>query len=87
MTATEFNEKYKDFLEEGHYGLDINTTLVVMYLDSIFQDLIKIPGFKYKQIKLKFKMVRFYSTLGLILSDTIEKEIENIIKSIDGKSK
>jgi hypothetical protein len=22
MTAEQFNEKYKDYLEEGHYGLD-----------------------------------------------------------------
>ena len=40
-TNKEFNDKYKDYLEEGHYGLDINHLKVIEYLDSIFQDLIK----------------------------------------------
>ena len=35
MTVNEFNKKYKDYLEEGHYGLDINIPSVVNYLDSI----------------------------------------------------
>ena len=54
MTANEFNEKYKEYLEEGHYGLDISTPSIIKYLDEMFQDLIKIPGFKYSQIKEKF---------------------------------
>lgn len=27
MTVEEFDEKYKDYLEEGHYGLDISKKL------------------------------------------------------------
>ena len=29
MSSDEFNEKYELFLEEGHYGLDINLPDVV----------------------------------------------------------
>lgn len=54
MTENEFNEKYKEYLEEGHYGLAINTPSIIQYLDEIFQGLIKIPEFKYSQIKEKY---------------------------------
>ena len=33
MTTTEFNEKYKDYLNNGHYGLDIHIPSVISYLD------------------------------------------------------
>jgi len=82
MTQEEFNKKYKDYLEEGHYGLDISYPSVVNYLDEIFQELIKIPGFKYSQIKLKFNYSRFYTNLFDIipkLSKFIEHQIENRI--------
>ena len=60
MTSYEFNEKYINFLEEGHYGLDINLPDVVEYLDDKFQSFINAHGFSYSQIKLKFGMGRFY---------------------------
>lgn len=82
MTVEEFNIKYKDYLEEGHYGLDINNQEVIKYLDNIFIDLIKIPGFKYTQIKIKFSSIRFYSTIGYNLADTIEYMLETILKGI-----
>lgn len=62
MTAEEFNEKYCDFLEEGHYGLDLHMPEAVQYLDNEFQELIKIPGFSYSQIKSKFSWFCFYAT-------------------------
>ena len=49
-TAEEFNERYVNYLEEGHYGMDIHYPIVIEYMDKVFQDLIKIPGFKYSQI-------------------------------------
>lgn len=81
MTAGDFNEKYKLYLEEGHYGLDINIPEIVSFLDNVFEDLIKIPGFEYTQIKLKFGYGRFYSTLGRDLSSLIENEITRISKT------
>lgn len=91
MTAKEFNEKYKDYLEEGHYGLDIHIPSVTHYLDSIFENgLTNIPGFKYSQIKLKFNMARFYfntnwqvKSLESMISNGVEKEIERLVKEYD----
>ena len=87
MTINEFNQKYKDYLEEGHYGLDINIPSVIEYLDSIFdKGLVTIPGFKYSQIKLKFNMARFYfdtdmpNPLETIISNGIEEKINKLIK-------
>ena len=87
MTASEFNEKYKEYLEEGHYGLDISTPSIIKYLDEMFQDLIKIPGFKYGQIKEKFNTSRFYTNLyaligkpGLIIINEVEKTLNILLK-------
>lgn len=86
MTVSEFNTKYIDFLEGGHYGLDIEYPSVVEYLDKIFEGLIKIPGFKYSQIKWKFNSSRFYSNLNIVLPNlggtvetTIEYEINRLV--------
>lgn len=56
-----FNEKYKDFLEDGHYGLTLDLPEALEYLDREFQTLIKIPDFKYSQIKSKFNWFCFYA--------------------------
>lgn len=80
MTALEFNMKYKDYLSEGHYGLDLHKEEVIAYLDEVFQDLIQIPGFKYSQIKSKFNWYCFYAT-GV---DRVKiAEIEMKLKEID----
>lgn len=60
MTATEFNTKYQDYLEKGHYGLAIDQPELTAYLDLKFQEFIQVPGFKFSQIKAKFGMGRFY---------------------------
>ncbi len=75
MTAEEFNEKYKDFLEEGHYGLDLHKPEAIEYLDRKFQEFIEIPGFKYSQIKSKFNWFRFYNR-GLSRKKTEEVELK-----------
>ena len=88
MTTTdEFNNKYLDYLEEGYYGLAIEDERVVKYLDQMFEGLIKIPGFQYSQIKLKYDMVCFYTNLhnvlgkpGRILREEIEKTLNILIK-------
>jgi hypothetical protein len=86
MTSDEFNEKYKAFLEEGHYGLSFDNERVTDMLDNIFKDLTLIPGFQYSQIKLKFGMPRFYSNLNSTrLMYMIEQEINEIVnKSFNG---
>ena len=60
-------------------------------MDKVFQDLIKIPGFKYSQIKLKFSSCRFYSNLyetfpelGRLIVNDVEKEI-NFLVRVEGE--
>lgn len=61
MTTDQFNQKYNDYLEEGHYGLAINDEQFIEWLDGKFQEYIKLPDFEYSQIKAKFGMGRFYA--------------------------
>lgn len=79
MTANEFNEKYKDYLEEGHYGLALDNKEAIEFLDKEFQEFIKIPGFKYSQIKSKFNSFRFYANN---LPEGVESRVENKLKEI-----
>lgn len=60
MTIEEFNEKYNAYLEKGHYGLAINIPAIIDYMDNEFQNLIKLDGFQFSQIKAKFGHGRFY---------------------------
>jgi hypothetical protein len=80
MTPTEFNEKYKDFLEKGHYGLAVGDTEFINWLDGKFQKFIEIPNFSYSQIKSKFGMGRFYCE-GL--TDKQVREVEERISNIE----
>ena len=73
MTTEQFNEKYKNFLEEGHYGLAVGDEEFVKWLDGKFQEFIEHPGFTYSQIKSKFGMGRFYCE-GLTNEQVIEVE-------------
>jgi hypothetical protein len=79
MTTGQFNEKYKDYLEKGHYGLDFNNKEFISWLDNKFQEFIKQPGFNYSQIKVKFGMGRFYCE-GL--DNKLIQEVENKITEI-----
>lgn len=83
MTAEQFNEKYADFLEERHYGLDIDDEKVVAYLDDVFEnELTKLPGFSFSQIKLKFNSSRFYANGVSSERETeIERKINELVKN------
>lgn len=86
-TSKEFNDKYKDYLEEGHYGIDINEPSVLTYVDQIFNDLTQIPGFQFSQIKTKYGLARVYTNLdelmpfvGRIINQELEEKINFILK-------
>lgn len=86
-TSEEFNNKYKNYIEEGHYGMDINEPSVLAYVDQVFNDLTWIPGFKYQQIKTKFGLARVYTNLeelmpfaGRIINQELEEKINFILK-------
>jgi hypothetical protein len=60
-TADEFNEYWKDHLEEGHYGMAINWIDIITLVHNIFLEWkIKYPTFTYAQIKTKFGSSRVY---------------------------
>ena len=80
MTLDDFNEKYKDYLERGHYGLDIDNPKVIEYLDGKFQQFIKVSGFKFTQIIMKFNFVCFYAIKIDQQINEVEREILRIIK-------
>jgi hypothetical protein len=79
MTADQFNEKYNDYLDHGHYGLALDNPEAIAYLDNEFQEFIKDPDFSYSQIKSKFNSFRFYNT-GLTEKQT--REVEQKLKQI-----
>jgi hypothetical protein len=86
-TAEEFNEKYKEYIEEGHYGMEIGEPSILTYVDQIFNDLIQIPGFQFSQIKTKYGMARVHTNLyelmpfvGRIINQELEDKINFILK-------
>lgn len=83
MDYKEFNTKYKEYLEEGHYGLDIDIPSVVEYLDGMFEDLIVFKDFKYSQIKLKFNDARVYLNCNFVDTNVMEDEINKLVKEYE----
>jgi len=86
-TCKEFNEFYKEYIEKDHYGMDIDVPSVVHYMNTVFKDLIKIPGFKYSQIKTKYGLPRVYTNLdevlpfvGRIINSELEDKISLLLK-------
>ena len=63
----EFNDKYDAYLDKDHGGMQIQVPAVLIYVDQIFNDLIKIPDFKYQQIKIKYGLARVYTNLDDII--------------------
>lgn len=61
MTSEDFNKKYKNYLGYGFYGLGFDNQEVTSFLDKVFEDFIRIKGFEYHQIKVKFGHPRFYA--------------------------
>jgi hypothetical protein len=84
MTASEFNKKYSEFLEKGHYGLDVDVPQFTEWLDKKFEKFILKPGFTYSQIKEKFGMGRFYAE-GLTREEV--NEVETYITNLNENKK
>jgi len=74
-SSKEFNEKYKDFLEENYYGCSLDLPEALEYLDVKFQEFVKRPDFKYHQIKSKWNYFCFYAK-GLSNEERSEVELE-----------
>ena len=86
-TIKEFNEKFVDYLEDGHSGLLIEVPQVVQYLEEYFKNLIKIPDFKYTQIDTIRGIPRVINNLedvigiaGKVINSELEDKISFILK-------
>lgn len=79
MTTGEFNKKYESFIELRHYGCALLNTDAIDYLDKEFEELIKIPEFKFTQIKSKFRFFRIYCK-GISIEK--QEEMENKLYEI-----
>lgn len=86
MTSNEFNEKYKDHLEEGFEGLVFLNEEIIDYCDKIFQILlITNPNFTYSQIKCKWGTSRVYiNNVDIRICKIIEDNIDRIILKLQG---
>jgi hypothetical protein len=87
MTQTEFNQKYRQWIQQGWEGLEFDIPQVTEYLDKIMQDMIMIPGFELHQIKMKWDWPRFYFTtdfkekaLELAIVVKVQEEISRLVK-------
>jgi hypothetical protein len=88
MTTTkEFNTEYANYIETGFDGMEIGVPSVIHYINTVFKDLVKIPGFKYSQIKTKFGLPRVYTNLdellpfvGRIINNELEEKISLLLK-------
>ena len=84
MTTAEFNQKWKDYLEEGYYGLSIPIKSVIEYLDDLFEnELTKDPNFRFYQIKIKFNWSCFYSNAPVEVRERIESNIDKLVKEYE----
>lgn len=84
MTIDQFNDKWKNHLEEGFEGLEFSDKegKVIDWLDTHFYlfELLN-PQFTYAQIKLKFGMARVYlNGLPYKCSEIAEDAINEIMK-------
>ena len=85
-TITEFNNKYKDYLDHES-GMLLDIPSVLAYVDQIFNDLIEIPGFKYQQIRTVHGLAKVVTNLqeiipfvGRIIEQELEEKINFILK-------
>ena len=84
MTQKEFNEKYKDFIEEGYSGMELINETLIWYIDKMMKTLIKIPEFKLHTITYKFGSYYFRSNQdNSTLDDFIECGIRDTAIFID----
>lgn len=83
MTAEEFNKKWNDYLEKGHYGAEgFNNPKFLDWLDKKFETFAMFDKFSFSQIKSKFGMGRFYCEgLPIELVNEVEDKITELCKN------
>jgi hypothetical protein len=83
MNVSDFNKKYSNYLEFGHYGVFIDNERFLKYLNEMFMNIIlHHPKFKFTQVKAKFGQVRFYSNLEMETGLQLESELNTYYKTL-----
>lgn len=80
LSNQEFEEKYKNYIEPGFSGLEIDSQTARDIVDMYFNELIKIPGFQFSQIKMKFNTARVYTNLSTLIGPNVARAIEGKIE-------
>jgi hypothetical protein len=82
VTSLEFNIKYVKYIANRFTGLEIESNIIINFLDRIFEEkLIKIKDFKFEQIKLKYGKCIFYSDIiSENYIDLIEKTVDKLVE-------
>jgi hypothetical protein len=63
MNRQQFNEKFKEYLEEGSPGMQIDFPSVNHFVATWFNDLIKFPGFKFYSIETQYGLAKVINNL------------------------
>lgn len=86
-TTKEFNTQYKDYLSEDFTGINIEFPAVIHYVNELFKDFIKIPGFKFESIFLVYGLPSVRTNLdeilpfvGRIIHQEMEEKITLLLK-------
>ena len=80
MTLPEFNQKWRNRIEDRFRGLEINDPKVIDYLDKEFEMYVMInPQFEFSQIKIKFGFSRVYTNADAEMNIKWENQIDVIL--------
>lgn len=80
MKAKEFNTYFASNIEEGYYGLAIDTPIVVSFLFDYFKNKVKeAPELRIHQIKSKWSSTRVYTSLPKAENSILEEQIDILL--------
>lgn len=82
MDREEFNAKYEVYIEPRFYGCELTNPKAIDYLDRQFQELIKIPKFRFQQIKANREYFSFYA--DNVPREKIDQIEENLRRIYNG---
>ncbi|TDY66514.1 hypothetical protein CLV96_3893 [Leptospira meyeri] len=86
MNSTDLNLKYSHVIEKGFTGVQSNFDPICNYLDRLLRMLVnRNPGFKFKQIRVKFGEACFSSNLHEIFNDCDRQRDHDISLKIHSK--
>jgi hypothetical protein len=66
MTSEEFNGKWIDHLEKGHYGMAIEQPAIVEFMDKEFEKEVLVnPTFTYSRIRRLYDVASIHASIDM----------------------